>query len=475
MKNIIYLLLSLLSVTLVSCEQLGSVSDIEPEYVLTDENAFTNASSTEAVLRGVYQQWRHDGITQMRNAMFQLTRTTVNTNIARAYEFKVNDVSASSPIVRSYYEDLYRLINQASSIISILPDKNPIELSEERKQEVLGEAYFNRALANFMLLRSFGEFWDETSGLGIVLYDAPVRENKAMARSAVKDCYTLICSDLDNAMKLCPDYGVSYFANKTAAKAIRAKVALYQKDYTTAINLCKEIEQDAISLNLGLEDSYSDIFTKGFDSTELLFAVYTSYPQETISTGIFNDFFLNGVDGTATVRIADELVGEVEDGDMFTGEGMDSRYGDIYQWIDESLFMGKYPNNINGEDVNPYYMIRFAEVILIRAEAEYRMNDFTSAKASLKKITDRAGYLDDYVDNINDSELGLKILQHKYIELNAENYEEWFDMVRFNILDNIDFTELKYIRSYKHKCLPIPYDALAGNNLLVQNPDYVYE
>lgn len=474
MKNKIFLLISLLSLTLASCEQLGSVTDIDPEYVLTDENAFTNASSTEAVLRGVYQQWRHDGITQMRNAMFQLTRTTVNTNIARAYEFKVNDVSASSPIVRAYYEDLYRLINQASSIISLLPNEAPKELSSERKQEIIGEAYFNRALANFMLLRSFGEFWDETSDLGIVLYDTPVRENKAKARSSVKDCYTLICSDLDKAIKLCPDYSNSYFASKTAAKAVRAKVALYQMDYSTVIGLCKEIENDATSLNIGLEDSYSDIFVKGFDSKELLFSVYTSYPQETISTGIFNDFFFNGVDGTSTVRIADELVGDEDDGDMFTGDGMDSRYSDIYQWIDESLFMGKYPNNINGEDANPYYMLRLAEVILIRAEAECRINDFKSARASLKKITNRAKYQEDYVNNISDSDLTLKILQHKYVELNAENYEEWFDMVRFNALDNIDFTELKYIRSYKHKCLPIPYDALAGNNLLVQNPDYVY-
>lgn len=475
MKNLIYLLFPLLYVSLVSCEQLGSVSNIEPEYVLTDENAFINASSSEAVLRGVYQQWRNDGITQMRNAMFQLTRTTVNTNIARAYEFKVNDVSVSSPIVIAYYENLYRLINQASSIITILPNVTPKELSTERKQEILGEAYFNRALANFMLLRSFGEFWDESSEFGIVLYDAPVRENMAKARSSVKDCYELIYSDLDNAIKFCPDYSVSYFANKTAAKAMKAKVALYQNDYTVAIELCKEVELDASSSNLGLEDSYSDIFAKGFDSSELLFSVYTAYPQETISTGIFNDFFMNGVDGTSTVRIADDLVGEAEDGDMFTGEGMDPRYGDIYQWIGGSLFMGKYNNNINGEDANPYYMLRFAEVILIRAEAEYRMNDFLSARVSLKKITNRAGYPDDYVENISDSDLALKIFQHKYIELNAENYEEWFDMVRFNILNNIDFTELKYIRSYKHKCLPIPYDALAGNNLLAQNPDYVYE
>ena len=474
MNKFIYFLLSVLSVILVSCEQLGSVSDIEPEYVLTDETAFQNASSSEAVLRGVYQHWRNDGITQMRNAMFLLTRTTVNTDIPRAYEFKVNNVSASSSIVRAYYEDLYRLVNQASSIISFLPTAFPDGLSDKRKDEIIGEAYFNRGLANFMLLRSFGEFWDETSSLGIVLYDSPVRDNKAIARSSVKDCYSLICSDLEKAIKLCPCYNRPYYANKTAAKAIRARVALYQKDYLTTISLCKEIEQDAASMNLGLEESYVDVFTKGYDSKELLFAIYSSYPQETITKGIFNDFYLNGVDGTATVRIADELIGNEDDGDMFTGQGMDPRYSEIFEWIKESLYMKKYLNNVNGQDANPYYIVRLAEIILIHAEAEYRANNIPSSRTSLKQITVRAGYPEKYVDQISDKDLLLKIFQHKYIELNAENYEEWFDMVRYNSLDGIDFTKLKYIRSFKHKCLPIPYDALAGNNLLVQNPEYVY-
>ena len=68
----------------------------------------------------------------------------------------------------------------------------------------------------------------------------------------------------------------------------------------------------------------------------------------------------------------------------------------------------------------------------------------------------------------------MQIFRHKYMELSAENYEEWFDMIRYNLLDGTDFVQLGYLRSFAHKNLPIPYDAMAGNGALVQNPSYVY-
>ena len=57
---------------------------------------------------------------------------------------------------------------------------------------------------------------------------------------------------------------------------------------------------------------------------------------------------------------------------------------------------------------------------------------------------------------------------------NAENNEEWFDMIRYNCLDGIDFVSYGYLRSFAHKNLPIPYDALAGNAKLIQNPSYIF-
>ena len=92
----------------------------------------------------------------------------------------------------------------------------------------------------------------------------------------------------------------------------------------------------------------------------------------------------------------------------------------------------KYMNNTNGRDCNPYYFIRLAEAYLIKAEAEVRQSKYSDARNSLKVITDRAGYDVDYVNSIADSDLLMQIFRHKFIELSAENYEEWFDMVGWN-------------------------------------------
>lgn len=465
--------------TFVSCDQLGSIDNIKPEYVLTEDNVFVDANSTEALTNGMYQPWRSNGVTQMRNCMFLLTRTSNNSSVAGAYEFKINDVSQKSSLVLDYYSNLYLVVNHANTIIDGLPKNNPKGLTEERKTEILGEAYFNRALANFMLLRSFGEFWDESSEYGIVLYDAPVKSNEGKARSTVKDCYELINTDLDKAIAQAPATEfVNYKANRLAAKVLKARVKLYQKDFAAAIALASEVIEESTYAGIVLEENYGDIYQNAYESSELLFSAYTSYPQETIETGVFFDFYYNGF-GYSLQTIADELVGDPEDGNFTTGEGVDLRYSSVFitdEWEEGTeTFILKYLNNVNGSDCNPYYFIRLAEIYLIKAEAEARNSNFIAARKSLKNITDRAGYEADYVDHIVDSDLLMQIFRHKFIELSAENYEEWFDMVRFNELDDIDFVSLGYIRSFAHKNLPIPYDAMAGNGALKQNPEYVYE
>ena len=472
------LLYSLPLLALASCDQLGPVSDIEPEYVLTEDNVFVDANSVEALANGMYQPWRGNGVTQMRNCMFLLTRTSNNSPVASAYQFKINDVSQRSSLVYNYYSNLYLVVNQANTIIEGLPNASPKALSEERKAEIMGEAYFNRAFANFMLLRSFGEFWDENSEYGIVLYDSPVKSNDGKARSSVKACYELINSDLDKAIAQAPSGEfVNYKANSIAAKVLKARVKLYQRDFAAAESFANAAITESELAGIALEETYRDIYRNGYESPELLFSVYTSYPQETIETGVFFDFYYNGF-GYTLQTIADELVGEVEDGDFGTGEGVDSRYASVYITEESEegaeTFILKYLNMTNGSDCNPYYFIRLAEAYLIKAEAEARQSKNNEARNSLKVITDRAGYDADYVNTIADGDLLMQIFRHKYMELSAENYEEWFDMIRYNQLDGTDFVQLGYIRSFAHKNLPIPYDALAGNGALVQNPSYVY-
>ena len=459
-RNII--LTALLGLSLSACNLLGPVDDIQPDYVLTDEDVITDANSAEYLLNGVYSLYRESGMSSIRNGMFILTGTLYNTTTAEgATNFRENTLRVHNNTVLNYYRTLYTIINQANSLTAALANNNPDGLTPERKTEILGETAFHKAFAEFQLLRSFGEFWDRTSPYGVVLYNEPVRGNsQAKARSSVDACYTQILADLDVAADAPAYDGRAYRVNKATVKMLRARVMLCMGEYGQAATLAQEAIDETGS-PLG---DYLSIFAQGFNSPETLFAPYVEYPLETMETNITND--VNQGYGNTVKLIADELVGTVND------EQYDTRYTKTF--IPYSL--KKYVlNSAEGGDENTYYLMRLAELYLIKAEAEARLGNYTPARTALKAITDRAGYDADYVNTIADSDLLLTIFRHKYMELAAENYEEWFDMVRYSQLDGTDFsaTGLNYTMSMQNLVLPIPEQALSGNKLLEQNPSYV--
>lgn len=88
----------------------------------------------------------------------------------------------------------------------------------------------------------------------------------------------------------------------------------------------------------------------------------------------------------------------------------------------------------------------------------------------MRPITDRAGFAADFVDNVADKDMLMTVFYQKYLELFGENFEDWFDMIRYNKLDGTDWVALGYVNSWTRLALPIPRSAIAGNDLLVQNP-----
>lgn len=469
-KNILFT--AILGLSAASCNLLGPVSDIEPDYVLTDENVITNAQSAEYLLNGIYTTYRTREFSASRTAMLLMSGTLKDSDVDGSANFARNEVRIENITVQHYYTSLYFIINQANSLISGLTNTNPQGLSAERKAEILGEAYFHKAFAETMLLRSFGEFWDVKSKYGIILYNEPVRKNESQkSRSSVNDTYTQILADLEQAAKA-PGYeGKAYRISKLAVKALKTRVMLYMNNYPEASRLAQEVIGEAQQSGISLESNYLDIFAQGFSSKELFFAPYASYPLEIVEANI-TDQISRGIGETVT-RIADELNGQANDGNPETGEGYDSRYAQTFENSGGQIKINKYVcNSVETGDNNTIYFMRLAEMYLIKAEADARRNQPKEARAALKFITDRAGYDENYVNTIADKDLLLAIFRHKYMELFAENNEEWYDMVRYSVLDKTDFVSLKYATSMRNLVLPIPAQAISGNNKLEQNPTY---
>lgn len=469
-KNILFT--AILGLSAASCNLLGPVSDIEPNYVLTDGNVISNAQSAEYLLNGIYTTYRSREFSASRTAMLLMSGTLKDSDVDGSASFARNEVRIETITVQQYYTSLYFIINQANSLISGLANTNPQGLSAERKAEILGEAYFHKAFAETMLLRSFGEFWDVKSKYGIILYNEPVRKNESQkSRSSVNDTYTQILADLEQAAKAPRYEGKAYRISKLAVKALKTRVMLYMNNYPEASRLAQEVINEAQQSGISLESNYLDIFAQGFSSKELFFAPYASYPLEIVEANI-TDQISRGIGETVT-RIADELNGQANDGKPETGEGYDSRYAQTFENSGGQIKINKYVcNSVETGDNNTIYFMRLAEMYLIKAEADARRNQPKEARAALKFITDRAGYDENYVNTIADKDLLLAIFRHKYMELFAENNEEWYDMVRYSVLDKTDFVSLKYATSMRNLVLPIPAQAISGNNKLEQNPTY---
>ncbi len=467
-----YLLYSFIGVLgLASCDLTGDIDNIKPHYQLDESNLIRDEKSADLALRGVYELWRNSDISMITPNMGLLVGSLVSNNLSDANVFSTNTVKKETETIAKYYRALYAIVNYASLVDEQLEAGKAVGLDSINTSRMIGECRFHRSMANFFLLRAYGQFYDENSAYGIVLVKEHMTENKAAARSTVEECYKFIMDDVDDAIKMIPEQPTDhYYISKLTAKAFKAKVLLYRKQYKEAADLAKEVLDEAAGYGYVMETNFADIFTRGHNSSEALFAAYAWGFKERLITNINLT-----IPGSYPRQIADGLVGAPSDGIMETGAGFDSRFAITFATNTYGPNKnGKYPHNDSDMSTqsNSYFYLRLAEVYLIHAEAAIRgYDDYAGARASLKEITDRAGYDTDYVNTIPDNQLLEMVRQHKMLELIAEVYEEWFDLVRYHIEGDLKISDVKpTVVSDKQLIFPIPQSALAGNNLLEQNP-----
>ena len=162
------------------------------------------------------------------------------------------------------------------------------------------------------------------------------------------------------------------------------------------------------------------------------------------------------------------------------GEDDAASYDALYTWAykgDAMNGIGKY-NKLTPEMfyADSYYFMRLAEVYYIAAEAEARQGQYAKARTLLATVIERAGYTEDDVNAIADSDLLGEILKHKLCDMSNENLEEWFDLCRYKRKGGFESwteDEKAELPSFRRYLLPIPKASMGANNLLVQNPEYV--
>ena len=538
MKHIRYQFLALLSVsalTFTSCDLIGSIDDMEPDYVVTDLNYITDATSAQTALNGVYASWRSTGVSYLRYGIASMAHTQTQAMVMGVDEFAAENIQTNNSNVETAYTAYYNVINTANTFLVHINKQIP-GMTEEKRTEMIAEARCQRALAYLTLLKCFGEYWKQDSQYGVCLFkDELVRDNQVRQRSSVADTYKLISEDLDYAIAHCEQHPADhYHMSSLFAKALKAKMYFAQDNYPEAARLSEEVINEAETAGYELESDYANIFTEQFNSKEMLFAPYTANPNELMDASWFafspgsllkkvaddlvpddetggdivipnpgdggdvvvpdpssdgsasgdGGVVIPGGDGGVVIPGGDGGVvipgGDGSDFPFFPGDEDVASYDKLYTWAykgDAMNGIGKY-NKLTPEMfyADSYYFMRLAEVFYIAAEAEARQGQYAKARTLLTTVIERAGYTEDDVNAIADGDLLGEILKHKLVDISNENFEEWFDLCRYKRKGGFEGwteDEKAELPTFRRYLLPIPKASMGANNLLEQNPEYV--
>ena len=495
MKKI--LSIALLSLCMTSCD-LTEVLDLPPKYQADLDGAITTPAAVELALNGVYQQMPGGNGNEIYPTVGGSFKAGVMT---RPREFTAGNavyyIERYLPLLNysdaSEWNADYTLIKNANFLEIAVNRMNDSDFSGNRRQEVLGEIAYLRAMAYFRILNHFCEFWNENSEYGVVMRnEAPSVSNAPMARSSVADSYKYILEQCDIAIAKAPEFSKISQANSQAAKALKAKVLFFAGRYAEASAAIDAAVDTKAALK---ETSYANIFDNFNNTSEIYFArVFDKNDAERAymrESAFGNSPNMNqGFWGPSLNFI--EFVGD------------DPRTATIYRNVD-SLMINRNTMKLynyqtarkclNEANNMPVIFSRAAELYLMKAEALYRTNaPIADCYAPIEKIRMRAGVTASVP--ATREELEDAIFREWMIEMCFENYHEWFAMIRFAGYDNPDFSRLlamnydmknaldkefetsdaqgeKYLQRIKDRRIDaIPSGEISANVLCKQNPGY---
>jgi hypothetical protein len=404
------------------------------------------------------------------------------------------------------WNDYYRTIYRTNQALNHIPN---ITMDAGLKARLVAETRFIRALMYFDLDSFFGN-------VPLILTESTVATRAGQATPAQVEAQVI--ADLQAAI---PDLPLSYGAadkgrvTKGAAQALLAKMYMQQHKYTEASALFATI----IDANqYSLTSSYLDNFTDSNENnSESLFEVQYSAERLDVGQGQDNssaseaydrpNFFGPPVYSFADVQPRQWLTAAYTDSTVALVPGTKKHAIDprrdisIISSLNPDRFYGrtfvelgynpsqqywrKYLNDrtrTTPEDFSSginFRVIRYADVLLLQAEALNELGRTADAVALVKRVRDRVGLATPVATTFTQASLRLYMRDERGRELAGEG-QRWFDINRWGLLD--DQAGLNYLIAKdpdfsnfvlgKSKLLPIPQSDINLDPTIKQNPGY---
>lgn len=439
------------AVALAACSE---VLDVPPTSSVPSETAISDAAGARAALAGAYAGLQLNGL--YGHTLLDWTETlSDNARFVGTFDnyadADANALRAENQSVAGIWNASYDVINRANNLIQKVPAV--ADLDQAEKDEIMGEAYFLRALSYHNLVKLWG-------GVPLRLEPVPGATDVGdVTRASAGAVYTQILADLAQAGALIsagPE--ATRTASLGAVHAIEARVRLYQQDWTGAEAAAAQVE----SMGYVLTPNFSDLFS-GNETPEDIFNVEFTSTQSQLVDFYYLPKALGGRYEVAPTTGTSGIIAAFDPasgGNIANYNPTDERGIWSISRAGTRTYAAKFRNPAGDEDIP---VIRLAEVILIRAEALARLNRLPEAVAEYNRVRLRAGLAADPVVGRTQADVLAAIARERRLELAFEG-DRWPDLIRTGAVPPSVpvFQQL----------LPIPQAEMDVSPNMQQNPGY---
>jgi hypothetical protein len=444
---------AMLIVSLYVAAGCDSVLDVQPVNELTEESAIVDAAGARAAVAGIY-----DGLQlgAYYGGFFLIfsdlpSNDVEHTGTFTAYaDANANRITADNSQIAGIWDALYATVGRANIVIERLPTVSGLAVDE--RDRLLGEAYFLRALTFHNLVKLWGDSADSSLGVPIpTVVPRSVAEASGIARATTGATYAQILSDLNRAEQLIGVQRAPRRASLGAVRAIRARVQLYRARWAEAEAAADQV----LAMGYALAPNYSDLFTPdGTETPEDVFKVAFT-PVEFNWMGYY--YRARAAGGRQEVAPTATLEALYPPGDV--------RRTWSIAYVGVRRYGSKWPTGAGAEHI---YVIRLAEVMLIKAEAAARQGRLVQAIQAINPIRQRAGLAPINPTGMTQQQVLDAILRERRLELAMEG-DRWPDLVRRGRA----LIELGITNRPEQRLFPIPLKEIdVTNPPLQQNPGY---
>ena len=512
MRKIFFHIQAVLLIALLpSCVKLKE----DPKSFLTSDQFYKTAEDAIAAVNAIYYSLNND----KPEGQHQMYGSLLNTAMDMASDDLTSGPGTPNPNVRSLailthsstnirieqmWQQHYIAVNKANAALQRIPG---MTINEKLKDRLLGEALFLRALFYFNLVRLYGD-------VPLLLKDQTTLSIKELQvpRTAKEAVYEQIITDLTTAANHFRNgsSGEKGRATEGAAKSLLAKVYLTTRQWEKAVLLSEEVINGPYGYDL--MDDYAQVFLPAYKNNKehIFSAQFKGFAQGQGHASTRRAIF-TGIPG---------LVGSYGDQVQFYTQGNDKFFSvyKLYSPDDKRkrvTFVTSYRSPVNGNlygqlnnpavpgDSTPFFnkywdpgaisatnessantpILRFAEVLLIHAEAENEQHGPTAkAYASYNRVRRRAGLAP--LDGLSKDQFRDSLYLDRRLELVYE-FQRWFDLIRQTgstvtgvgpegkgtLVLNLKKAG-KTNAAPRHYLYPVPYLEIQRNPNLTQNPDW---